>query len=84
MVARSARADILRPRWPFASAAEIKAAHAAGLAYAPWGPNDPNIWRQLIEMGADCLSADRPADLRAILGPGRRREPNLRSGRSSA
>ncbi len=69
MVARTARADILRPRWPFASAAEIKAAHAAGLAYAPWGPNDPTIWRQLAEMGADCLSADRPADLRAILGP---------------
>jgi len=68
-VARSARADVLRPRWPFASLAEIKAAHAEGLAYAPWGPNDPSIWRQLVEMGADTLSADRPSDLRAILGP---------------
>lgn len=68
-VARSARADVLRPRWPFATAAEIRAAHAAGLAYSPWGPNDPAIWRQLVEMGVDTLSADRPADLRAILGP---------------
>lgn len=68
LVARSARADVLRPRWPFASRAEISAAHAGGLAYAPWGPNDPSIWRQLVEMGADTLSADRPADLRAILG----------------
>lgn len=71
MVARSARADVLRPRWPFAGAAEIRAAHAAGLAYSPWGPNDPAIWRQLVEMGVDTLSADRPADLRAILGPTR-------------
>lgn len=69
MVARSTRADVLRPRWPFASLAEIRAAHAEGLAYAPWGPNDPLIWRQLVEMGVDALSADRPADLRAILGP---------------
>jgi len=69
MVARSARADILRPRWPFASAGEVKAAHAEGFAYAPWGPNDASIWRQLVEMGVDTLSADRPADLRAILGP---------------
>lgn len=69
MVARSAQADVLRPRWPFASAAEIRAAHAEGLAYAPWGPNDPSIWRQLVEMGVDTLSADRPAHLRAILGP---------------
>lgn len=71
MVARSARVDVLRPRWPFAGAAEIRAAHAAGLAYSPWGPNDPAIWRQLVEMGVDTLSADRPADLRAILGPTR-------------
>jgi glycerophosphoryl diester phosphodiesterase len=69
MVARSARVNVLRPRWPFASTAEIRAAHAEGLAYSPWGPNDPAIWRQLVEMGVDTLSADRPADLRAILGP---------------
>jgi glycerophosphoryl diester phosphodiesterase len=69
LMARSTRADVLRPRWPFASLAEIDAAHAEGLAYCPWGPNDPVIWRQLVEMGVDSLSADRPADLRAILGP---------------
>lgn len=70
-LARSARADVLRPRWPFASLADIRAAHAEGLAYCPWGPNDPTIWRQLVEMGVDSLSADRPAALRAILGPGK-------------
>ena len=69
MVARSTRADVLRPRWPFASVAEIRAAHTEGLAYSPWGPNDPAIWRQLVEMGVDTLSADHPAALRAILGP---------------
>ena len=69
MVARSARADVLRPRWRFASIAEIEAVHAAGLVYSPWGPNDPAIWRRLVEMGVDTLSADRPADLRAVLGP---------------
>ncbi len=69
LVARSAGADVLRPRWPFARTEDIRASHAAGLAYAPWGPNDPSIWRQLVEMGVDTLSADRPADLRAILGP---------------
>jgi glycerophosphoryl diester phosphodiesterase len=68
-VAKSTRADALRPRWPFATAAEIRAAHEAGLAYSPWGPNDRAIWRQLVEMGVDTLSADRPADLRAVLGP---------------
>ncbi len=69
MVARSARADVLRPRWTFATLTEIQAAHAAGLVYAPWGPNDPLIWRQLVDMGVDTLSADHPADLRAVLGP---------------
>ncbi len=68
-MARTTRADVLRPRWPYSSPAEIQAAHAAGLAYAPWGPNDPKIWRQLVEMGVDTLSADHPAVLRAVLGP---------------
>lgn len=68
-VARSARADALRPRWPFATAAEIRVVQEAGLVYSPWGPNDPAIWRRLVEMGVDTLSADRPADLRAVLGP---------------
>ncbi len=68
-MARTTRVDVLRPRWPFASAAEIQAAHAAGLAYAPWGANDPEIWRRLVELGVDTLSADHPAALRAVLGP---------------
>ncbi len=68
-LARATPVDVLRPRWRFATAEEGKIVHDAGLAYAPFCDTQvtPEIWRELMKMGADALSANYPDRLRSIL-----------------
>lgn len=68
-LARATPADVLRPRWRFASMKEAEIVHDAGLAYAPFCDTQvtADIWRSLVKMGADALSADYPDQLRAVL-----------------
>src|SRR5690606_30141446 len=52
-LALSAGADALLPHWSMVAAADVEAAHRAGLAIVPWTVDDPAIVRHLIALGVD-------------------------------
>ena len=52
---------------PFATAAMVDQAHAAGLAVIPYTVDDPATMRHLVRLGVDGLITNRPDLLRAVL-----------------
>jgi len=66
-VARLTGADVMRPHWRYATSADVQNLHAQGLGYMPWGANDLEVWRWLLSLDVDGLSADDPETLRELL-----------------
>ena len=62
-----AGAQIVSPEAHLVTAAQVKAAHAAGLAVLPWTANTPEEWGRLIAAGVDGIISDDPAALIAFL-----------------
>ena len=66
-LARQANADALLPQWSYVRAEDVRAAHAAGLAVAPWATSDPEILRKLIADGVDAIGTNHPDVLRTVV-----------------
>ncbi|MGI9148055.1 MAG: glycerophosphodiester phosphodiesterase [Chloroflexota bacterium] len=66
-LARQADADALLPHWAYVTPEDVRAAHTAGLAVAPWATSDPQILARLIEAGVDAIGTNHPDILRDIL-----------------
>jgi glycerophosphoryl diester phosphodiesterase len=66
-LARAAQADAVLPHWAYVTAEDVQAAHAAGLAVAPWATSDPAILRKLIGDGVDAIGTNHPDVLRGLL-----------------
>jgi len=56
-------AGIISPLFTFVTAAQVQAAHAAGIKVLPWVANEPADWDRLISYGVDAILTDYPADL---------------------
>lgn len=65
--ARAALADSVRPHRSYLTAADIAAAHGAGLAVSAWVVNDIETLEHLMAMGIDSVGSDYPDRLRAYL-----------------
>lgn len=63
--ARAAQADSLRPVWAYVTPETVQKAHEANLSVDPWGREPDYAW--LLEIGVDSVSADHPAQVRALL-----------------
>lgn len=66
-LARAARADALLPHWAYVTREDVDAAHAAGLAVAPWATSDPATLRQLVAAGVDGVGTNHPDVMRRVL-----------------
>jgi glycerophosphoryl diester phosphodiesterase len=49
------------------TAEDVRRAHDAGLAVAPWASSDPAILRKLIADGVDAIGTNHPDVLRDVL-----------------
>jgi glycerophosphoryl diester phosphodiesterase len=65
-LATAARAEVLMPHWSYVAAPDVAAAHAAGLAVAPWVSSDPRVLRWLVEIGVDAIGSNHPDVLRRV------------------
>lgn len=66
-LARGLGAEYVSPDQEWLSAADVRAAHDAGVKVAPWTANDEAQWARLAGMGVDAIITDYPAELRAWL-----------------
>jgi len=66
-LARAAGADALLPHLAYVTAADVRTAHAAGLAVAPWVSSDPQVLRHLVDCGVDGIGTNHPDVLRDVL-----------------
>jgi glycerophosphoryl diester phosphodiesterase len=66
-LARQATADAVLPHWAYVTSEDVRVAHAAGLAVAPWATSDPQVLRHLIAAGVDGIGTNHPEILRALL-----------------
>lgn len=62
-IAREAGAGSISPEHPLVTAAQVRAAHKAGLQVIPWTANTPEQWDRLISAGVDAIITDDPAAL---------------------
>jgi glycerophosphoryl diester phosphodiesterase len=62
-VAGLSAGDFLSPDTSLVTAAEVKAAHDAGLLVVPYTPNTPDIWQRLAEAHVDAIITDDPEGL---------------------
>jgi glycerophosphoryl diester phosphodiesterase len=69
-MAQAANADALLPHWAYVTADDVRAAHDAGLAVAPWESSDPEVLRKLVAAGVDALGTNKPDVLRDVLAEG--------------
>jgi glycerophosphoryl diester phosphodiesterase len=70
-LARRADADALLPHWAYVTPADVRAAHAAGLAVLPWVSSDPRVLKSLIEACVDGIGTNHPDVLRRIVDEAR-------------
>jgi len=63
-------ADALMPHWAYVTRADVDAAHAVGLAVAPWATSDPETLERLVGAGVDAIGTDHPDVLRRVLDEG--------------
>ena len=66
-IARTAGTLIVAPEQGLVTAAEVTAAHHAGLLVIPWTANTPRQWDALLAAGVDGIITDDPAALLAYL-----------------
>lgn len=66
-IGEESHARIISPLHTFVTAAQVRAAHAAGLQVLPWVANEPAEWDRLIAAGVDSILTDYPTDLIAYL-----------------
>jgi len=66
-LARQAQADAILPHWVYVTAADVAAAHAAGLSVAPWASSDPEVLRHLVAARVDAIGTNHPDILRDFL-----------------
>ncbi len=66
-LARAAQADALLPHWAYVRADDVRAAHEAGIAVAPWVSSEPDVLRHLIAVGVDGIGTNHPDVLKQIL-----------------
>jgi glycerophosphoryl diester phosphodiesterase len=66
-IGREAGAQIVSPEYLLVTAAQVKAAHAAGFEVLPWTANTPEDWARLVAAGVDGIISDDPAALIAYL-----------------
>ena len=59
-LARAADAQVYCPGYEFLDAAQVRAAHAAGIRVLPWTVNEPSEWARLVEWGVDGITTDYP------------------------
>jgi glycerophosphoryl diester phosphodiesterase len=67
-LARQAEADALLPHWAYVTPDDVRAAHAAGLAVAPWATSDRAVLTRLVAAGVDAIGTNHPDILRDVLG----------------
>jgi len=66
-IGKEGGAGIVSPVFNLVTAAQVKAAHAAGLQVLPWTANRPEDWARLADAGVDGIITDDPAALIAWL-----------------
>ena len=66
-MARAARADSVRPSWPYWTAEMVARVHEAGLVAHSWNANDEPLMEYLVSMGLDSIGSDYPDRLRAYV-----------------
>jgi glycerophosphoryl diester phosphodiesterase len=69
-LAQAAQADAVLPHWVYVTPEDVKVAHEAGLAVAPWATSDPEVLRSLIAAGVDAIGTNHPDVLRRLLEAG--------------
>jgi glycerophosphoryl diester phosphodiesterase len=69
-LARLVNADALLPHYAYVTPEDVAAAHAAGLAVAPWATSDPIILGKLIQAGVDGIGTNHPDVLYRLLKDG--------------
>jgi glycerophosphoryl diester phosphodiesterase len=63
-LAQAANADAVLPHWAYVTRQDVDAAHAAGIAVAPWVSSDPSVLQNLIQLGVDAIGTNHPDVLR--------------------
>ena len=59
-------------RHPWVAAVEdVRVAHEAGLAVAPWATSDPEILHSLVAAGVDAIGTNHPDVLHRVLEAGK-------------
>src|SRR5438552_11441221 len=66
-LAAAAQADAVLPHWAYVTPEDVRVAHQAGLAVAPWATSDPEILRRLVAAGVDAIGTNHPDVLRRVL-----------------
>jgi glycerophosphoryl diester phosphodiesterase len=66
-LAHAAQADAVLPHWAYVTAEDVRVAHAAGLAVAPWASSDPEVLRRLIAAGVDAIGTNHPDILQHVI-----------------
>jgi glycerophosphoryl diester phosphodiesterase len=66
-VARQAHADAVLPHWAYVTAEDVRAAHDAGIAVAPWVSSDPAVLQRLLDAGVDAIGTNHPDVLRRLV-----------------
>ena len=66
-IAKEAGAGIVSPEYHLVTAAQVQAAHRAGVQVVPWTANTPQDWGRLAAAGVDAIITDDPPALIAYL-----------------
>lgn len=66
-LASAAQADAVLPHWAYVTQEDVSAAHAAGLAVAPWASSDPAVLKGLVHAGVDAIGTNHPDVLKQVL-----------------
>jgi glycerophosphoryl diester phosphodiesterase len=69
-LARAVGAEALLPHHAYVTREDVRAAHEAGLAVAPWTSSDPEVLKQLIDAGVDAIGTNHPDVLRQVVEAG--------------
>ena len=72
-LAAAAQADAVLPHWAYVTPEDVRVAHDAGLAVAPWATSDPVVLGELIDAGVDAIGTNHPDVLRQLLS----KRPNV-------
>ncbi len=66
-LAHAANADALLPHWAYVTGDDVRLAHAAKLAVAPWASSDPEVLRHLVQCGVDAIATNHPDILQTVI-----------------